>query len=144
MIEIKNVLVEDQSPQELTTIKVGTPIRVLIKEYGDTYKTHNGTVIGIDRFKELPTINIAYVDVGYSEAEMKFVAYNKQSKGIEIVPNNDIPIENLHKLQQSVEEQLCKNIEKKEKELREAERKLLFFQAHFKKNFVQLKEIIKD
>lgn len=144
MIEIKNLIVESQPEQEITTIKVGTPVRVLIKEYGDTYKTHNGMVISIDRFKELPTINIAYVEVGYKDAAMKFAAYNKQSKGIEIVPNTDLNIEDLHKLQNSVEDQLCKEIESKEKELREAERKLLFFKAYFKKSFVQLEQICND
>ncbi len=67
--------------------KVGDCVKVLKKDYSD-YKAFAGVIIGFDDFKQLPTITVAYVDVSYNSAELKFAHINAQSKDIEIVHVN--------------------------------------------------------
>lgn len=67
-------------------LKVGDPVRVFIKpSYGDA-AVHTGVVVGFEPFKTMPTIIVAYVEVGYAKAEMKMLYYNEGSKDTEILP----------------------------------------------------------
>lgn len=57
---------------QIDTFKVGDNVKVLIKEY-DSYKSYAGVIVGFDNFKERPTIIVAYLKMGYSEADIKFI-----------------------------------------------------------------------
>lgn len=68
-------------------LKVGDPVRVLAK--GDTYngpQVHTGVIVGFEPFKDMPTIIIAYVEVGYAKAEMKMLYFNDKSEKFEVLP----------------------------------------------------------
>lgn len=67
-------------------LKVGDAVRVLVKpSYGEP-AVHTGVIVGFEPFKELPTVIIAYVEVGYGKAEMKMLYFNEKSKDTEILP----------------------------------------------------------
>ena len=56
----------------INNFKVGDTIKVLIKQYSE-YKSNVGMIVGFDEFQKLPTIVIAYLDIDYSAASIKFV-----------------------------------------------------------------------
>lgn len=61
-------------------LKVGDPVRVLIKPSYGSPEVHTGVIVGFEPFKERPTIIIAYVEVSYNKAEMKMLYYNGNEK----------------------------------------------------------------
>jgi len=66
-------------------LKVGDPVRVLIKpSYGEA-KVHTGVIVGFEPFKEKPTIIIAYVEEDYSKAELKMLYFNGDNKDTEVL-----------------------------------------------------------
>jgi hypothetical protein len=96
IIEINGVKLEIdlRTAKTVENYKVGDPVKVLTKHY-DAYKSHPGVIIGFDAFKALPTIIIAYLEIEYSGASLKFVYLNAESKDVEICPANekDMPVE---------------------------------------------------
>jgi hypothetical protein len=69
------------------TFKVGDRVKMLKKEYGDTYKSCPGVIVAIDLFKELPTVVVMYSEYAYANPpELKFAYLNKSAKDIEIAP----------------------------------------------------------
>lgn len=74
--------------KEVHTYKVGDRVKVLRKDYANSYSTHPGCIIAIDMFKALPTIVVAYMPTGAfsSDAEIKFEYLNAQNKNVEIAP----------------------------------------------------------
>lgn len=86
IIEINGVKLEVDL-REATVIenyKVGQSVKVLYKQYS-SYESQPGVIIGFSNYKMLPTIEILTCD--YS-GEVKFRAYNAESKDIEIAPFN--------------------------------------------------------
>lgn len=69
-------------------LKVGDPVRILIKpDYGEP-EVHTGVIVGFEPFTERPTIIIAYLKVAYSSVEMKMLYYtggDKQKEKAEIL-----------------------------------------------------------
>lgn len=61
-------------------LKVGDPVRVLIKPGYGSPEVHTGVIVGFEPFKERPTIIIAYIEVSYSKAEMKMLYFNGNDK----------------------------------------------------------------
>ena len=90
IIEINGMKLEVDLRQakRIETLKVGSPVKVLVKGY-DGYKVHAGTVVGFEPFASLPTIIVAYLDIDYTSANLKFIHFNAQSKDIEIVHSVD-------------------------------------------------------
>ena len=88
IVEINGVKIEVdlRTAKIVDQYRVGDPVKVLIKEYGDSYQTHSGVIVGFDMFNQLPSINVAYAKMGYNEVEMKFVSINEKSKDTEIAP----------------------------------------------------------
>jgi hypothetical protein len=111
--------------------RVGDSIKVLKKEYSN-YESLPGVIVGFDNFEKLPTIIIAYLKIDYSEAKIKFVYFNSESKEIEICPMNDadMPFE-----KKRVIEMFDREIYKKEEELDGIKRQKEFFLAQFGKYF---------
>lgn len=97
VVEINGVKMELDLRQATTidTYKVGQNIKILMKEYGGTYKSHPGLIVGFDNFKNLPTIVIAYFERSYgSQADIKFAYLNRESKDIEITSmvEDEVPV----------------------------------------------------
>lgn len=122
-------------------LKIGDQVKVLIKNYGDEYKSYRGVIIGFDDFKNKPAINICYIDSDYSSAEVKFVSYTENSKNCEVVKDIDATVENLEKVKSAAEKNLAQKIQNKHQELREAQNQLMFFQAWFQKTHQDIKEL---
>lgn len=142
VIEIDGVKLEIDLRQakKVENFKVGDTVKLLKKEY-DSYKVHTGIIVGFDEFKTTPTIIIAYLEVGYNTAEIKFAYLNKESKGLEIATINewDIPYS-----KQDVLDKLDRSIEKKEEELREAKSKKEVFLKLFGQYFEEFAGRIKS
>lgn len=87
IVEINGIKLEIdmRHAKKIDSYKVGDNVKVLIKSYGDTYNTYPGVIIGFDNFEKLPTITVCYVDIGYSNAEVKFININAKSSDYEIV-----------------------------------------------------------
>ena len=98
----------------IDALKVGERVKVLVKSYNDQFTSHFGTIIGFDDFKNLPTIIVAYLDVSYSEASVKFLYINAKSAGEEMVLAND---DDAPFSRQQAEELIDKAITAKENEL---------------------------
>jgi hypothetical protein len=90
VIEIKGVKMEVdlRNAKQVETYKVGDYVKVLSKEYSN-YESYPGVIIGFEPFQTLPTIIIAYARVRYSEADLKFLYFNAESKDVEIVKGFD-------------------------------------------------------
>lgn len=72
--------------QPASTIKVGDPVKLLKKQYNDTYETHAGVVVAIDLYQALPTVVVMYAQYSYGSApELKFEHLNEKSKDVELL-----------------------------------------------------------
>ena len=133
IIEIKGVKI-DVDLQEATQIehlKIGDSVKVLLKRYDD-YKVCPGIIIGFVRFTTLPTIEIAYLDLSYNEAELSFIAYNANTKNVEIAKTE---IQELSFKKSTVLEIMDKKILGKEQELHDMKAKKDYFLKNFGKYF---------
>lgn len=96
LIEINGIKMEvdmrTATTTQINTYKVGDQIKILVKDYS-TYKLYSGVIVGFDNYEKLPTIVVAYLDIGYSEANIKMAYINEESKeNYEIVKAEyDIP-----------------------------------------------------
>lgn len=133
IIEINGVKMEIdlRHAKTIENYKVGDSIKVLIKQY-DNYKSFIGVIVGFDEFQNNPTIVIAYLEVDYNEANIKFVYFNKTSKDVEICPINkwDLPYS-----KQSVIDKIDREILKKEQEVETLKSKRQVFLEMFGKYF---------
>jgi hypothetical protein len=86
IVEINGIKMEIdmRHAKVIENYKVGDNVKVLIKNYSG-YESFPGVIIGFDDFHKLPTINVCYIQVSYSSAEVKFVSLNSETKDIEIV-----------------------------------------------------------
>jgi hypothetical protein len=112
--------------------KVGDHLKVLIKDYSDSYKSYIGTIIGFDDFQKTPTIVIAYLKTEYSSGNIEFLYYNDKTRDAEITSLNDwdLPVTKSQILDWFAKEQA-----KKEQELRELRQKETMFETLFGKYF---------
>ena len=133
IIEVNGVKLEVdlRNAKRIDNFRVGDSIKVLLKTYSD-YKSYIGVIVGFDNFEKHPTIVIAYLDVEYSSASIRFAYYNSDSKDIEIAPvnNYDIPHSKV-----SVLDMMDRDINKKEEELRDMKSKREYFLNMFGKYF---------
>lgn len=132
LIEINGVKLEVdmRHARKVDDFKVGDNVKVLVKEYGDNYKSHGGVIVGFDNFENLPTIVICYCELSYSSAEIKFVYLNQKSKDIEICHMGEF--EKLIDLN-SAKQMMEREVVKKESELLDIKRKQQYFLAHYEK-----------
>lgn len=136
-VEINGIKLEIdmRSARKIVNYKIGDRVKVLVKQYS-SYKPHPGVIVAFDLFEKKPTITVAYLDVDYSGAELKF-AYisNNDEEGDkdqpEIAPyNDDILVDRA-----DVIEKLNKEIFKKQAEIEDLERKKAYFLKNFNKYF---------
>ena len=93
IIEINGVKMEvdlrHAKVARIDTLKVGSKVKLLRKGYSNDFTVNSGVVVGFDDFKAQPTIRIAYIETCYSEAPLKFFAFNASSKDCELLPDDD-------------------------------------------------------
>jgi ribosomal protein L19 len=130
-IEINGVKfeVDLRHAKKIENFKIGDKVKILKKEYSDNYTSYHGVIVGFDNFESLPTIIIVYLKQDYSGVDLQFAYINSKSKDIEVCADaNDVSIE-LDKAE--VVGKLNKEIEKKQSEIEDIERKKSYFLAKF-------------
>ena len=130
IVEIQGVKfeVDMRHAKVITNYKVGDNVKVLIKKYDDQYTSYPGVIVGFDAFKALPTITVAYLEIGYSTYDLNPISLNAKSKEFEICPANsdELPME-----RERVIDYLDREIQKKEEDLRQSLNKKSYFLRMF-------------
>ena len=134
VIEINGVKLEVdmRHAKRIEELSIGSPVKCLVKRYSD-HAIYPGVVIGFHDFQGLPTINIAYIEIDYYSAKVKFQPFNSQTKDFEIIADVDFQSLDLNK--DHVIELMDKDINKKELEVSEAKARKEFFLRNFDKHF---------
>jgi len=132
-VEINDVKfeVDMSSAKIISEYKIGDKVNVLIKEYSDKIVCP-GIIIGFDNFKDLPTITVDYLKIGYNEATIKFVYFNSDSKEVDIAPCRE---SDLIFNKSDVIIKMDREIASKEKEVEDLIRKKNYFLNNFTKHF---------
>ncbi len=137
IVEIKGVKMEVDfsEAQKIENYKIGDKVKLLKKKYSDEWKVYPGIIVSFDAFELLPTITIAYLEMYYNEANIKFEYYNEASKDTEIAygGNFEIPFE-----ASDVISNFEKQIETLKKQVEETEQKKRYFESSFKAYFTDL------
>lgn len=138
VIEINGIKMEVdlRYAKRLDTFKVGTKVKVLIKNDYSGQDVKPGVVVGFEPFESLPTIIVAYVAVTYSEAKLEFAYINSSDasrKKYEVIASVDdeLPLD-----KKEVVSGFDREIAKKKAEISDIELKKDFFLKHFNQYFV--------
>ena len=113
--------------------RVGDGVKILVKKYADNYESYPGAIIGFDNFKERPTIIVAYVEAGYSTAEVKMAYINKDTADTELVPACEGDFLQIEKSR--IEDMLDQQILKAEQSAEDAKAKKAYFLKYFGRLF---------
>lgn len=134
IIEVNGVKLEIdlRHAKRIDEFKIGDNIKVLIKQYSDSFKSYPGVIVGFDHFEKRPTIVIAYFDDSYLDPNIKFCYFNSESKDIEICHMGEHE-KTLDK--NRVEDYLDRKILKAEQELDEMKRRKNYFIAQYEHHF---------
>lgn len=81
--------VDLRTAKKIESYRVGDKVKLLTKQY-DGYKVYPGAIVGIDSFKNLPTIIVAYIPSLFgNDGKLEFAYLNSQSKDTEICPMSE-------------------------------------------------------
>lgn len=119
-------------------IKVGSKVKLLLKNDYQGHEVCAGVVVGFEPFTDLPTIIVAYLKTGYSNAGLHFAYINaKSSDKFDMVPSvdDDLPVK-----KEDVLAQYDRNIETKRAELETLQAQRDYFLKHFNRYFSEVKE----
>lgn len=138
IIEINGVKLEVdlRTALQVEQYSIGDKIKVLIKDYGNNFKSYPGMIVGFDNFVNLPTVIIAYLDREYSKPDIKFCYFNSKTENAEIAPAHNFELD-LQKFNFIVE--MDEQIKAKQRELEDLYKKKEFFINNFQKHFEQVK-----
>lgn len=91
VVEVNGVKLEVdlRTARRVEELRVGSKVKVLTKDVWSDRKVFPGVVVGFEPFKTLPTIIVCYLVIDYNKAELRTVAYNAESKDVEIVASID-------------------------------------------------------
>lgn len=133
IIEVNGIKLEVdlRTATRIDQFKVGDKVKVLKKQYSDSWNSHLGVIAGFDAFKERPTIIVAYITTGYS-GTLEFAYINKDSKDIEIAAAQDFDITYERA---DIVAQFDKQITQKQNEIKDIEQKKNYFIEKFGKHF---------
>lgn len=114
IIEVNGVKLEVDltTARRVDEFRVGSRVKVLVKQY-DKYRSQAGVIVGFDNFKARPTIIVAYIDVDYNTAALKYAYINQDSDDVEIcaADPDDLPIGKATVLQRMERELQAKRAE---------------------------------
>lgn len=136
IVEIGGVKLEVdlRDAKVISNYKVGDRVRVLTKQYGDTFEDNPGVIIGFDEFEKNPSLRIAVLENNYSKAEIKFIVFNKGTKDVEICPCDDF---GMLFGRSDILKKLDNEIYNAEEKVEDLKRKKAFFKSHFDQYFKQ-------
>lgn len=85
-VEINGIKMEidTRTAKRIDTYRVGDPVKVLVKRYGDSFSIMPGIIIDFVEFEKRPTISVAYIE----GEELKVLSINEDTKDTEIAPTN--------------------------------------------------------
>lgn len=140
IVEVNGIKVEVdlRTAKRVDSFKVGDAVKVLVKQYSDTFKSFSGVIVGFDEFQNRPTIVVAYIDSGYSSTELKFAYINKDSKDskeFEIAPLQEFETKISF---QEILKQFDKKISDKAAEIEKVKQEKDWFTANYNKYFGHL------
>ena len=141
IVEINGVKLEIdlRTATRVESFKIGDQVKVLVKQYGESYSSYFGVIVGFDEFKALPTIIVAYLNTESwgSGSPLRFVYLNSATKDTEICAQEpfDIGVE-----KSEVLAQFDREILKKETELKELEQKKKYFVEMFGRYFPEIEK----
>ncbi len=121
--------------------RVGDRVKVLKKEYS-SYSVHHGVIIGFEPFENLPTMIVCYAQISYSEAEIKFLYFNAETKDIEIVACIDDDQSALDK--SDFVKQVDKKIMKLESDIQDLKYKRQYFLEKFQTYWVPAPDAVEE
>ena len=133
-VEIKGVKIQATESDD-KPLKIGDSVKILIKNYGDTYDSYPGIISHYDKFKELPAITVCYVKHDYSEVKVLFKTITNASEGVEVVRTERLDVEGLEFIRNQAVKAIETEIEKTKKEVADLEYKLTWFNQYFGKYF---------
>lgn len=124
--------VDLSTARKVEDFKLGDKVKILHKQYGDSYKVHPGVIVGFEWFNVLPTITIAYLVLEYKEAKIEFLYFNEKTKDFEVshTQNTELLIEPA-----DVMKTMNKEIATMEAQIIEIKRKQSYFLKCFGKYF---------
>ena len=135
-VEINGVVVEfDEKLIIKQEIKVGDPVQLLKREYGN-YKLYKGVVTQILPFTDKPVVEVMYIEEGYSDFSVKTaVVADGQEDGLKIVrvDNEFLPF-----TKERAIDMLDARIAKAERELQECKDKKEYFLKYYNKYFAEI------
>lgn len=138
IVEIGGVKVECdlRTAKQVETFKVGDPVKLLIKEYGETYSIKYGVIVDFANFKDLPSIVVAYLD-GWENTYIKFAHINEKSEDYQIAPcaRDEISIDRF-----GIEREIDNKIKKLGSEIEELEETKRIFKKRFGEIFKGYKD----
>lgn len=134
IIEVNGVKMEVdmRTARTIDTYRVGENVKLLKKEYGESYKSYPAVIVGFDEFPTMPTIVVAYLANSYSTGNIEFAYINSSTKDIEICPMNSMEMVINKDL---VLANLDRSIDAKEREVVELRKKREYFLQNFEAYF---------
>lgn len=140
VIEINGVKMEVdlRHAKRIDTFRVGSKVKLLLTEsnYGSSVKNtkiYPGVVVGFEPFNSLPTIVVAYLEIDYSNATVKFAYVNSETaEKWQVIASIDdtLPIQ-----KSDVLSRIDREIAKKSEEIDDMQRKRDYFVRHFDSYF---------
>ncbi len=143
LIEINGVKLEVDMrfARRVETLAVGSRVKVLIKSgYSDSFSVHPGVLIGFEPFEALPTLVVAYLEIDYSDAKLKFLYFNAKTKDTEIIAAESAS-EGLELSRDDTLAKMDRNIEQKIAAVEDAKRQRAFFLAQFGRYFTPVEPV---
>lgn len=134
IVEINGVKLEldyrNAKLSEVSSYKVGDVVKLLKKEYDDSYKVHTGIIVGFEPFQNLPTIIVAYLKSSFSSSEIEFEYINSQTKGdVELSPAQNDKALLLDK--EKIVKRMDRDVATKREEIEELEWRKQYFLENF-------------
>lgn len=129
IIEMNGVKLEVdfREAKTIDTVKVGDKVKLLKKNYSDSYTVHAGVIVGFEPFPDKPAIVVAYVEINYSSVDLKVETITVDTKNVQIVKSvDDVPF---HK--DDALKLFQRQIATKEAEIETIREKMAYFERNF-------------
>ena len=137
IVEINGIKLEVDltTARRIDQFKIGDNVKVLQKNYADSYSVHPGVIVEFVNFKELPTIIIALLKDSYSGIHLDFINFNEKTEDVEITLCSEHEL----KLEKGrMVDKFNSEIDSKLEQVNELQNKRDYFLKHFRKYFVNL------
>lgn len=135
VIEINGIKMEVdlRHAKRIDEFRVGSRVKLLKRNYGDTFSVHMGVIASFDEFVQRPSIVVAYIDdSSITTAALKFATINKDTKEFEIAPAYESDLEFS---KADILAQMDRAIEVEKVKLYDLEERRRYFLANFGKFF---------